>query len=77
MGRAFISLLVFLCAAQVALSQDCATEAGHIEFLENGAQDNPDCYDPLIALVSGEGEFFPNQLSDVSVLRDLVLLLDG
>ena len=67
MGYTFISLLVLLCAAQLALCQDCATEEGQIEFVENGAQSNPDCYKPLLTLITGEGSFLPSQLSDVSV----------
>ena len=53
MGRLIVSLFVLTCIVQAALCQaDCSTETGQIAFLRAGAIDNPNCYNPILFLVT-------------------------
>ena len=56
MGCTFILLLVFLCAAQVALSQDCATDEGLKAYLK----DNDDCYKKVMKFVTNGDDNSPS-----------------
>ena len=54
MHRLVDSLIVLLCAAEMTLSQewDCSTDAGQMAFLLAGAMNAPECYTPIIALIT-------------------------
>ena len=52
MGCTFILLLVFLCAAQVALSQDCATDEGRKAYLKDILEKDVDCYNTVMKFVT-------------------------
>ena len=67
MGSTFISLLVFLFAAQIALFQDCLTDEGRMEFLQTVG---PECSGPLILLQNDE-DILPSQLAAVSLWYNL------
>ena len=60
-------LIVLLCAAQTVLSQefDCLTLSGQLGFLQNGAQSDPGCYDPVITLVTTGRAPSPAQIEEV------------
>ena len=65
MGCTFILLLVFLCAAQVALSQDCATDEGLKAYLK----DNDDCYKKVMKFVTnGDDDNIDIKLDKVSCM---------
>ena len=54
MGCTFILLLVFLCAAQVALSQDCATDEGRRAYLKDILE--KDCYNTVMNFVTNRDD---------------------
>ena len=66
MSRAIFSLVVLFCAAHVTLSQDCATEHGQLQFLQEKAESDPECYNPLINSLLNEQDPSPEELSTVS-----------
>jgi hypothetical protein len=66
MARRIASIAVLLCAVQATLCQtfDCATRSGQLAFLQNGAESDPACYNPVIDLISGINPT-PAQIEDV------------
>ena len=56
MGCTFILLLVFLCATQVALSQDCATDEGRKAYLKDILEKDVDCYNAVMKFVTNRDD---------------------
>ena len=50
------------------LSQDCATEEGQLQFLQEKAESDPDCYSPLVNSIGilTDKDPSPEELSTVS-----------
>ena len=71
MARRIASIAVLLCAAQATLCQtfDCASESGELAFLQNGAERDPACYNPIISLLVNDRYPTPAQIEDVSARR--------
>ena len=68
MDQLIVPLVVLLCAAQTALSQefDCSTTSGQLGFLQKGAESDPECYNPVINLITSDTEPTPTQIEGVS-----------
>jgi hypothetical protein len=45
-----LSVVLLVCTARATLGQDCSTPEGRQAFLTRGVADNPNCYNPIIAL---------------------------
>ena len=66
MGCTFILLLVFLCAAQVALSQDCATDEGRRAYLKDILE--KDCYNTVMNVTNRDDNNIDIELDKVSCM---------
>ena len=54
-----------MCESQI-IPDDCSTTSGQLGFLQKGAESNPECYNPVINLITSDTAPTPTQIEGVS-----------
>ena len=71
MAQYRVALLALLCVGRLVVTQDCSTAEGQLQFLEDNAKSNSDCYEPFIKSLSSDDSFNAKDIEAVSSIHSI------